>query len=103
MGMGQFANQAMGAQQAELAANASRASVCGLIIFGLTDIEEVLEVVVTKTGDGPVSTAQCVEQSGVFAQRLQGTVTVTLAGHGSAEGGGQFAQGSACLSAGQCV
>src|SRR5688572_29053658 len=103
MGMGQLANQAMGAEQAQLAPDGGGATPCGLFVPGLSTIEVELEVAVAKSGDGPIAPAQYAQQWGINAQGLEGAVTPAIVSGGTAKGSGQLAQGSAHLRAGQRI
>jgi len=103
MGMGQLANQAMGAQQAQCAADAGGAAARGLFVLRWARIEVLAEVAVAESGDGPLAPAQGAEQGGIAAQRMESAVTLAVAGEGAAKGGGQLTQRRADLCTGQRV
>src|SRR6267378_4054122 len=103
MSMGQFANQAMGAQQAQLSSHGSGAAAGHLCVPRLTHIEEVLNVAVTEASDRPLAAAQGAKQEGVNAQRLECAIASSVVGQRTAKRADHLSQWSAPLRAGQCI
>ncbi len=99
MSMGQFANQAMGAQQAQLSSHGSGAAAGHLCVPRLTHIEEVLNVAVTEASDRPLAAAQGAKQEGVNAQRLECAIASSVVGQRTAKRADHLSQWSAPLRA----
>src|SRR6266542_2133043 len=104
MGVGDFAQKAVGAQQTQFTSHRSGASACHLFVARLTRIEQPLEVAVAQSGNGPLAPTERTEQSGVGGvERIESAVAVSIVSDGSAERCGRLSQRGAHKGASQRV
>src|SRR6266508_57559 len=104
MGVGDFAQKAVGAQQTQFTSHRSGASACHLFVAGLTGIEQPLEVAGAQSGNGPLAPTERTEQSGVGGvERIESAVAVSIVSDGSAERCGRLSQRGAHKGASQRV